>query len=180
MKNNIHNEIKGIAPILASMDKKNPFLVPQGYFSSLEIQTLDRLGEKSNQANTTPEGYFENLPDQILKRVSEEKKTKVIPFYKRTWLTIAATFILVAGAVYFMDSPSNGIDENPEYALDIEADEALDYLVESGDLYLSDLLSLDIYEYELDNETTNFEIPEETDLDDFLNNLDQEDLEDLL
>ena len=180
MKNNIHNEIKEIAPMLAGMDKKNPFVVPKGYFSSLENRTLDSLGKKSTLTNSTPEGYFDTLTDQILERVSQEEKTKVIPLYKRTWLTIAASFILVAGAIYLMNTQSDGIDNNPEYTLDIEADEALDYLVENGDLYLTDLLSLDIYEYNLDSEASNFDILEETDLDEFLNDLDQEDLEDLL
>jgi hypothetical protein len=180
MKDKIQNEIKGIAPILASLDKKNPFIVPDGYFTSLENRTLDAIGKKPILANTTPEGYFDSLSDQILERVALEEKTKVIPFYKRPWLTIAASFILVAGAIYFMNTQSDGIDNNQEYSFDIEADEALDYLVESGDIYLSDLLSLDIDGYDLESETSSFEILEETDLNDFLNELDQEDLEDLL
>lgn len=180
MKDKIHNEIKEIAPTLASLEKKNPFIVPQGYFLSLENKTLDALGEKPIIGNTPPEGYFDSLSDQVLERVAREEKTKVIPFYKRSWLNIAASFIIVAGAIYLMNSHPTGIENTTEFAMDIEADEALDYLVESGDLNLSDLLSLDIDEYDLANETSNFEIIEEADLDDFLNELDLDDLEDLL
>jgi len=180
MENKIHSEIKEIAPILASMDKKNPFIVPEGYFSSLENKTLDALGKKPIIDKATPEGYFDNLSDQILERVSLEEKTKVIPLHKRTWLNVAASIILMTGAIYLMNTQTSGIDNTTEYVLDIEADEAFDYLVENEDLYLSDLLKYDIYNYDFDNETTDIQILEETDLDAFLNELDQEDLEDLL
>ena len=180
MKDNIQSEIEEIAPLLASMDKKNPFMVPKGYFNFLENRTLVTLGKNPISAKKPPTGYFDNLSDQILERVSKEEQTKIIPIYRRTWLTIAASFLIVAGAIFVMNTQGNSIDNNPEYVLEVEADEALDYLVANGDLYLSDLISLDIYEYDLNGETSNFEILEETDLDEFLNNLDQEDLEDLL
>lgn len=180
MENNIHKELKEIAPMLAAMDKSNPFKVPDNYFSDLEVRTLDALGKKPVLSQSPPAGYFNGLSDRILEKVAAEEKTKVIPLYKRTWFTIAASFIVIASVMVLMNNPFSTIDSGQSMAFDFEVEEGLDYLAESGDLRLSDLMSLDLEDIDIGEENTDFELIEDSELDDFLNELDQEDLEDLL
>ncbi len=180
MRNNTNKEIADIAPKLAAMEKQNPFLVPDGYFSNLENRVLDALDKKPSLVNTTPDGYFDSLSDRVLERVQAEENTRVIPFYKKRWLSIAASFIILLGAGYLLTSPSDTSIENTEFAFDIDPEEALEYLEENDNLYLTDLLSLDIYEDEIMEEESELEDWDDADIDELLEELNTEDLEELL
>lgn len=180
MENDIHKELNEIAPMLAALEKSNPFKVPDGYFSNLENRTMDALGKKPVLAKSPPAGYFEGLSDKILEKVDTEVKPKIIPLYRRTWLSVAASLIVIAGALFLINNDSITLDTENEFALEFEVDEGLDYLVENGDIYLSDLLSFDLEGLDFEEETTDFDLFEDAELDDFLNELDQEELEDLL
>jgi len=181
MGNKINKEIADIAPTLASLEKHNPFLVPDGYFDSLENRIFDSLDKKPVLDNALPDGYFDNLSDKVLERIkSEEKETRVVPLYRRKWLSIAASFILLLGAGYLISTQSDSINPNTEFALDVDLDEALEYLEENEDLYLSDLLSLDLSEDDIsieEDEMTDFE---NTNIEELLDELEPEDLEELL
>ena len=82
--NNIHEDWKKEAPILAAMEAANPFTVPNNYFEELKEQLTARLtiesitGGVKDGAFTVPEGYFENLDEQIISRVKLEQLTKEI------------------------------------------------------------------------------------------------------
>jgi len=180
MGNNTNKEIADIAPNLAAMKKQNPFLVPDGYFSSLENRVLDSLDKKPSLAHTTPDGYFDNLSDRVLERVQVENDTRVVPFYKKRWLSIAASFIILLGAGYLLTTPSDASIESTEFVFDIDPAEALEYLEENDNLYLTDLLSLEIYEDDYMEEETEMEDWDNVDIDELLEELDTEDLEELL
>ena len=83
----IYNELKEVSPFLAGVEKTNVFSVPEGYFSALDKQLLQRVkgsqseffheGENSSfilpasepHFLDVPEGYFDNLPANILKKI---------------------------------------------------------------------------------------------------------------
>ena len=64
------------APTLASMEKANPFTVPEGYFAEMEEQLRRRVGinafDNSENLFTVPAGYFEELEDKIISAVKLE------------------------------------------------------------------------------------------------------------
>ena len=181
MKNKPDIEIKDLAPSLYKLEKKNPFKVPDGYFEKLEHEVMHSVIDQSFERSEIPENYFSTLQDKVIARIEEDqRKTKVIPLFNRKWLSIAAVFIFLLCVTYIINT-NLSIENNSEaYALDIEVDEALDYLLENENLYLSDLVSL---EYLTDEDVVgeeDFEDINEEDLEDFFNELDPEDLEDLL
>ena len=75
--NKMNDDWKGEAPKLASMEKRNPFLVPETYFDTLSEQIQSRIAIEqflNNQDSgfIVPEAYFESLPDQIESRIFVE------------------------------------------------------------------------------------------------------------
>ena len=46
MENNIHKELSEIAPLLAAMDKENPFKVPNDYFNQLKASILSSTAKE--------------------------------------------------------------------------------------------------------------------------------------
>jgi len=81
------NQLKEQIPILSSVEKKNVFSVPPGYFDSLPGEIMSRVSEapaleeiKVSNPFKVPENYFERLPLSISNRISdEEKKTLFTP-----------------------------------------------------------------------------------------------------
>ncbi len=78
----ILNELKGLSPLLAGMQKVNVFTVPNGYFERLAEDILlgtneaenNLLGAVPNQpAMQVPQGYFESLADNILNKIKIEE-----------------------------------------------------------------------------------------------------------
>ncbi|WP_443939944.1 hypothetical protein [Pedobacter sp. MW01-1-1] len=71
MKENIeNNDWMKDAPTLAEMAKRNPFIVPEGYFDANinVIQTaiyLDEIRQNQTTGFEVPENYFENLSERI-------------------------------------------------------------------------------------------------------------------
>jgi len=180
MANKIDTEIFDIAPTLASLEKHNPFKVPEDYFQSLENKVLDAVDKKPILSASAPEGYFDNLSDQILNRIKAEEKTKVIPLYKRKWLTIAASVIILLGAGYLINTQPNLSNEDVEFVLDIEPEDALEYLIENDNLHLSDLMTFDLEEEDFITKELIITDFDDADIDELLNELDQDDLELLL
>ncbi|MFD2161083.1 hypothetical protein ACFSJU_01670 [Paradesertivirga mongoliensis] len=64
------------APTLASMEKANPFTVPESYFAEMEEHLRRRVGitafDNSENLFTVPAGYFEELEDNITSAVKLE------------------------------------------------------------------------------------------------------------
>jgi len=83
--NNIHEDWKKEAPILAAMEAANPFTVPDNYFIELKEQISARLtiesiaGEDKDGAFAVPEGYFESLEEQIISKIKLEELKESIP-----------------------------------------------------------------------------------------------------
>ena len=182
MKHIIQEEIKDFAPRLASMEKTNPFDLPEGYFQNLNSEVLDSLGQTPPSASDVPEGYFQNLSENVLKKIQEEEESaKVVPLFGRRWLGIAASMILLLGAGFLISKASYSEGETTQFALDIEADEALEYLLQNDELQLSELMSLEIVEEE-DIPVDDDIYPEldDEELDDILDQLNPEELEQLL
>lgn len=80
MKENktIINELKEIAPIIASIQKKDLFIVPDSYFDNLADKVLDKIKVEGaeNQKNTPltiPDGYFNNLASNIISKIKNEQ-----------------------------------------------------------------------------------------------------------
>lgn len=77
----ILKEIESISPLLAQLQGKNVFTIPDGYFETVSDNVLDavfteklRAGERNKgRGFSVPEGYFENLSSQILQKI--ENKT---------------------------------------------------------------------------------------------------------
>lgn len=66
------------APLLAAIPRKNPFVVPTGYFDGLYAQLSSRINIEQTPAYPAqdfgiPQGYFENLPQQISSHIFLEK-----------------------------------------------------------------------------------------------------------
>ncbi|MDF1694231.1 MAG: hypothetical protein P1U56_00270 [Saprospiraceae bacterium] len=181
MKNKPNIEIKDIAPTLFSMDKKNPFKVPHGYFSELEEKIYSSVDVSEKITNDLPEGYFENLSNQVVSRAKEKRQSRIIHFFSKRRLSIAASFLFLFCASYFFISQSNTVQPENEIAFEMEeVEEALDYLIENDHLYLSDLISLDyLTEAEFEDGNDLDEI-EDSEWEDLLEEIDPEDLEELL
>lgn len=68
----ILNELRSISPLLAEMEKKDTFTVPDGYFSSLaeKLKLNAVLSTKVNGSTLTiPENYFQNLSTAVLEKI---------------------------------------------------------------------------------------------------------------
>lgn len=73
----ILNELKEVSPMLAAMERINPFAVPEAYFSGLSERLLINAKIYAEQADTSihsnnlrvPDGYFDNLSSQVLNKI---------------------------------------------------------------------------------------------------------------
>jgi len=90
----ILDELKGISPLLAGMEKVNVFHVPEGYFNDLHFRIAnyamlnDNIETEITETNLpkVPAGYFDKLSDQILSKIktiyfesAEEELRKLSP-----------------------------------------------------------------------------------------------------
>ena len=102
----IYNELKGVSPFLAEVEKTNVFSVPEDYFSALDKQFLQKIKddllesfqERENSSFTlpasephfldVPEGYFDNLPTNILRKIKslEINTTNLIFLFLLQWV----------------------------------------------------------------------------------------------
>lgn len=67
----IFDELNNFSSLLAGIEKKNIFSVPEGYFNLLAIDILKKINTNSFKPDklTVPEGYFENLSSSVLKKI---------------------------------------------------------------------------------------------------------------
>ncbi len=80
-QDDILNELQILSPLLAEVQKKNVFTVPDGYFETLRSNLLISVKEKAvNQTikiADLPEGYFENLSTAILDKIKTQQKNTI-------------------------------------------------------------------------------------------------------
>lgn len=68
----IFDELKLVSPLLADIEKRNVFSVPEGYFEVLAINVLKGIRAGTNldiDKLSVPEGYFENLSSLVLTKI---------------------------------------------------------------------------------------------------------------
>jgi major membrane immunogen (membrane-anchored lipoprotein) len=82
----ILNELRGLSPLVAGVEKVNVFTVPVGYFERLEedilmgvkVETGVLFNSITNQPSMqVPQGYFESLSDSILNKIKAEETGEV-------------------------------------------------------------------------------------------------------
>ena len=72
------------APTLAAISKRNPFVVPNKYFESLNDGlnariTIEAMCFKTEDNFQVPDKYFENLTERIESRIQTEKIKALVP-----------------------------------------------------------------------------------------------------
>ncbi len=167
MKKEIKDEITDIAPKLSEIGNRNPYRVPVSYFDELAID-LDTT-------QNVPEDYFTHLSDQVLSEVSAEKETKVFTINRRIWAAAASILLLCTVSFYTMTSTQPS--ENELFVLDVELDEAFEYLTIGDDLYMYDVYELGDIELWEDTEVM---LEEDRDLETLLDDATLDELDDLL
>jgi hypothetical protein len=66
----IYKELNEVSPLVAGIEKRNVFSVPEGYFETLSIDILKKINiDRVEFKLTVPEGYFENLSSTILNKI---------------------------------------------------------------------------------------------------------------
>src|SRR6185437_1446659 len=74
----ILNELKGLTPSLAAMEKVNVFRAPDGYFDDLDEKistTVFLYLDEKKGVQKIPEGYFGSLSSKIISRIKQEDKS---------------------------------------------------------------------------------------------------------
>lgn len=79
-------ELQGLSGVLANMDKKLPFSVPEGYFEGLGSGILDKLRSgldeegislpgniREKNPYTIPENYFQEFPGKLLDKIKHSE-----------------------------------------------------------------------------------------------------------
>lgn len=99
------DELQELSPLLAKISKTGPYILPEGYFeenlsvlppfTKEESPVLAAIGKTFPYQ--VPQGYFEHLPQQIVTGVIRPK-ARVVPFFSRTWLKVAAAAV-IGGAI---------------------------------------------------------------------------------
>jgi hypothetical protein len=81
MKKKEFDEIQINNPLLRKSLERSPFLVPEGYFSTLkdEIKLKKRISELGESSFILPSAYHETLRQDILSKISENELKKLIP-----------------------------------------------------------------------------------------------------
>jgi hypothetical protein len=74
----ILNELKGLAPSLAAMEKVNVFKVPDGYFDELGEKISNTVflhQDEKKDSQKVPEGYFDSLSSKIISRINQDDES---------------------------------------------------------------------------------------------------------
>jgi hypothetical protein len=135
MQEDIHNELKEIAPTIAAMPRAEAINAPpDGYFQELEAQllTLSKIVRvevaEEKQSVGMPANYFEYIEDKVLQQLTTpEVEVRQISWLRRYKWAVAASFLLVVSAVAVQNITSS--KETPTLASDdLTSEEALTYL----------------------------------------------------
>ena len=105
--NNIINELEEMGSKLATIPRRMPYSVPDGYFSA-EITIPNGLPARAETPYSVPGGYFDELPQKMLAAAkATEPAPRTIAFAPRLqWLQAAALalFITAGGFIMFRGS----------------------------------------------------------------------------
>ncbi len=163
-KQSLQEELKEISPLLAEQEKKNPFKVPENYFSNLSSQILEkiRIDEESKTQNS------------LLNRLEEWMDQIALQIFKPKFVLagVVVLFLSITSVHYFFHpvdapyvSPISVITD--KQAEDYVADNI--YLFDEEDMIVAYLAAIDPEELEMQlNRAT------EDDLEEYiLENIDQ-------
>ncbi len=150
MNKDIHEELKEIAPVIASLSSKPPTpTVPEGYFEALEAQLvgLSRIASlPQNQEDDLPTAYFETLESNVMSKVApqEAKVVKMSWFKQNRWL-VAACSILIVSATFFTIIKNEKPVIDTQTSMNITSDEAIEYIeAQSGHIQMNELIDAGI------------------------------------
>ena len=169
MKREIYDEIKSIAPRLVEIGNNNPFVVPAFYFENLESEF-----DFSSKENNVPDSYFENLSNEVLSKARAKEPARVISINKQRWVA-AASVVLLCVASYFTLSTSDTIEKSNSFAMEVELEEAFEFLTDYDDIFMSEVEELS--QIELFDEEGEYL---DADIDYLLDEVTLDDLDDLL
>lgn len=89
VKNDISEELRSVSELVATISRRTPYEVPEGYFLELPVRILRKIsaGEQAKSLKfTVPEGYFEGFAQQVLNRIkssspapAREEESEVLP-----------------------------------------------------------------------------------------------------
>ena len=171
-------ELEILSPILAGMEKKNPYHVPPYYFAEFSSNIMERVAPlaislKDKRLYEVPDGYFDELPGKIMQRIKgQEQPATIISFgKKRVWLKYAvaaavAGAVVTTGVLVFNPYGSKPSTETVNSALaKVSDDEIVNYL-DAHNVPFSDSLNITAY---LD--------PSENEAKDLLGNVSDEELQ---
>lgn len=81
-RNEILSELEGLSPMLAGIEKRNVFSVPEGYFDSISERILALVNEpvatvisgiSTQPVLEVPDGYFDGLATDILAKIRQQQ-----------------------------------------------------------------------------------------------------------
>ncbi len=177
MNKQIQEEIKDIAPTLLSIGNENPYSIPQEYFEGLQNTVDDRLNRRDDVdlSENPPDYYFDNLPQIILDRVGKTPSS-ILPIYYRRWI-VAASVVIVGLAGIWKINTNNGILEEEQFAMEIDTEEVIEYLLLEEELYMSEVINFVEEDFFVEEENVELTIDE---IELYLMNFDTEEIEELL
>ena len=73
----IYKELWEVSPIVAELERSNPYTVPAGYFASLSAEIISRvtltLPVSTVSPYNIPNGYFDNLAGSVMQKILEHE-----------------------------------------------------------------------------------------------------------
>ena len=172
MKRNreIQEELEGLSPMLSNLPKRQAFKVPEGYFSTLQHEVLNRISEITAESDAVVEK--ESWIDMLINKL-------VLVRQPRYALALASVVVLAVCSVFLLNPNS---DSSGSFAL--QASDVDFYLQTNVDEFeSSDIIS----DLQFSEEELNYLLAQdfkedytEFYLNDNLNEIDIETLEDLL
>ncbi len=154
---------------LDQYEKKLPFKTPKNYFENLEDQVMHDI-EMEN--NSIPKDYFSNLEDEIFNKINEQDNVKTISIWEKITDTIPQ-LLAAASIILFASALSLNINKSSNFTL-LDDDE-IELWIEQDYLVNSDNDISFIYE-SIDVDNLNYNKLEEDELEDYLENINLEEL----
>lgn len=147
----VHDELREISPLLASLPKRTESEIPADYFSKVEDQILSQLQLPFPKHNypKAPDGYLENLEDQVIEKLtySDKNQKSGLKVFRLVFsVAIAACLgVFLVSRFSWNDAPINDtnvanetvyyFDAFPHEIDDINVDQMIDKgLIEEEDL----------------------------------------------
>ena len=168
-KKEILDELKDIAPFLSEMEKKDGFQVPENYFNELSDKILAELDLSEKVVAPAPRESNPSWWDQLLEQIS-------ILFQPRVAVGFGVVLVLMVSLFLFTN---DGGEAQQGVLADVTAEEASQYILDHIDDFEEELLmeALADVEGEVSLDEMNFD---EAELNEYLDELTDSDLEELL